>query len=192
MDRICAIVLIVAAWASGAGMARADSSHTASEAIRAVAIATAGGNAVVAEARLDSRVRMAACSQPLQGNALNPRMVQVVCPDSPGWRLFVPIRLRQGAAVAVSGGTAAAAALATASNGASLEPANGGGAPAGPPLRRGDPVVLLTRIGGAEVRVPGRALGPATQDGAVSVENTGSRRIVRGRWRGGDIVEVLR
>jgi flagella basal body P-ring formation protein FlgA len=59
-------------------------------------------------------------------------------------------------------------------------------------LERGDPVVLVSRIGGIEVRVAGRSLGRAEPGEAVSVENTQSRRIIRGRLVGNGIVEVLR
>ncbi|NUS38325.1 MAG: flagellar basal body P-ring formation protein FlgA, partial [Lysobacter sp.] len=62
---------------------------------------------------------------------------------------------------------------------------------AGPPLQRGDPVVLLTRIGGLEVRMAGRALGTTRQGGMVSAENVDSHRVVRGRLSAPGVVEVL-
>jgi flagella basal body P-ring formation protein FlgA len=62
---------------------------------------------------------------------------------------------------------------------------------AGPPLQRGDPVVLLTRIGGIEVRMAGRALGTTHQGGMVSAENVDSHRVVRGRLSSPGVVEVL-
>ena len=62
--------------------------------------------------------------------------------------------------------------------------------PGGELLRRGDPVVLLSRIGGVEVRVAGRVLGQPGAGGTVSVENTESRRVVRGRVVGAGVVEV--
>lgn len=58
-------------------------------------------------------------------------------------------------------------------------------------LKRGDPVVLVSRAGGIEVRVGGRALGPAASGAIVAVENLASRRIVRGRLVGDGVVEVL-
>lgn len=58
-------------------------------------------------------------------------------------------------------------------------------------LKRGDPVVLVSRGGGIEVRVGGRALGPAVSGAIVAVENLASRRIVRGRLVGEGVVEVL-
>lgn len=58
-------------------------------------------------------------------------------------------------------------------------------------LKRGDPVVLVSRAGGIEVRVGGRALGAAASGAIVAVENLASRRIVRGRLVGEGVVEVL-
>lgn len=58
-------------------------------------------------------------------------------------------------------------------------------------LMRGDPVVLVSRAGGIEVRVGGRALGAALPGAVVAVENLASRRIVRGRVVGEGVVEVL-
>jgi flagellar basal body P-ring formation protein FlgA len=61
----------------------------------------------------------------------------------------------------------------------------------GAPLRRGDPVVLVSRTGGVEVRMPGRALGPAQSGGRISVENVSSRRVLRGRLVAEGTVELL-
>ena len=61
----------------------------------------------------------------------------------------------------------------------------------GAPLRRGDPVVLVSRTGGVEVRMPGRALGPAQTGGRIGVENVSSRRVLRGRLIAEGLVELL-
>jgi flagella basal body P-ring formation protein FlgA len=61
----------------------------------------------------------------------------------------------------------------------------------GPPLRRGDPVVLVSRVGGIEVRMAGRALGGAGPGRAVNAENVESRRVVRGRLTAPGVVEVI-
>jgi flagella basal body P-ring formation protein FlgA len=61
----------------------------------------------------------------------------------------------------------------------------------GATLRRGDPVVLVARSGGVEVRMQGRALGPAQAGGRITVENTASRRILRGQLGADGTVEVL-
>ena len=57
-------------------------------------------------------------------------------------------------------------------------------------LKRGDPVTLVSRVGGMEVRMGGRAMGAGRVGSTVSVENTTSRRIIRGRVVGPGIVEV--
>lgn len=61
----------------------------------------------------------------------------------------------------------------------------------GTPLRRGDPVVLVSRSGGVEVRMPGRALGPAQVGGQVAVQNSASNRVLRGRLAAEGVVELL-
>ena len=58
-------------------------------------------------------------------------------------------------------------------------------------LKRGDPVVLVSKAGGIEVRMGGRALGSALAGAVVAVENTATRRIVRGRLVADGVVEVL-
>ena len=57
-------------------------------------------------------------------------------------------------------------------------------------LKRGDPVTLVSRAGGMEVRMGGRAMGAGKVGSTISVENTGSRRIIRGRVVGAGLVEV--
>lgn len=58
-------------------------------------------------------------------------------------------------------------------------------------LKRGDPVVIVSRFDGIEVRMGGRALGAAMSGAVVAVENTESRRIVRGRLIAEGVVEVV-
>ena len=47
-------------------------------------------------------------------------------------------------------------------------------------IRRGDNVALVSRRGGVEVRVVGKALGDAGESERVTVENLSSRRVVQG------------
>lgn len=58
-------------------------------------------------------------------------------------------------------------------------------------LKRGDPVVLVSRAGGIEVRMTGRALGGAVAGAVVAVENEATKRIVRGRLVADGVVEIL-
>ncbi|CAG4970268.1 flagellar basal body P-ring formation chaperone FlgA [Novilysobacter luteus] len=216
---VLAVSLLVLALYSGPVSAAGPVTPPA--AIRAAAIAAVGGTAANAEASVDPNLRMAACSSPLQAVPTSARVVHVRCPDQPGWQLYVPVQVRDVEQVLVvtgpvqagetitadmlamrrrdmagaGDGFADAAALVGQTANRSLAP---GAAPTaddvveGPMLRRGDPVVLVSRAGGIEVRVAGRALGRAARGGAISVENLQSRRIVRGRVVGAGVVEVMR
>jgi flagella basal body P-ring formation protein FlgA len=191
------------------------------EILKAAEAALGGGGAQV-QASVDAAVRMPACSQPLTGVALGPRMAEVRCPDAPGWRLTVPARVRRDANVVVllapvQGGAAIDAAqlavqrrdVAGGSGVGMSDPAQVAGhiarraMPAGTvvtagdladgagALKRGDPVVIVSRAGGIEVRMGGRALGGAVAGAVVAVENLESKRIVRGRLVADGVVEVL-
>lgn len=199
----------------------ADGAVTAPAAIRTAAIAALGGDASSAEASVDPNLRMAACSAPLQAVPTSARVVRVRCPDAPGWQLYVPVQVRRVEQVAVLTGPVQAGQTITADMLAMRrrdmagagegfadpsvlvgQTAHRGLAPGAAPtnddvadvplLRRGDPVVLVSRAGGIEVRVAGRVLGRPMPGGAVSVENLQSRRVVRGRVAGAGIVEVMR
>ena len=190
--------------------------------IRAAAIAAVGaGDAQSAEAVLAPTLRMARCTQPLQAVASGRRTAQVRCEDTPGWRLYVPVRVRREADVVVLRAPAAPGvpiaagqllvqrrdvgdvAGATFSDPAALVgrmPSRvlaSGSIPTatdlalGQPLRRGDPVVLVSRAGPVEVRMRGRALGPARAGGTVAVENMSSHRVLRGRIVAEGVVELI-
>jgi flagella basal body P-ring formation protein FlgA len=189
------------------------------DAIRAAALAALGSSD--GEANVGADMRMHRCAQPLQAVASGARTALVRCPDTPGWHLYVPVRLHHEADVVVlrtpapvgvalsaeqlvvqrrdldaaagmpitdpSGvvGRRPTRALAA---GAVLSPAD---LSQGPALKRGDPVMLVTRVGSVEVRAGGRALGPGSADGLVAAENVESHRVVRGRMAAPGIIEVL-
>ncbi len=185
------------------------------ESIRDAALgAVAGGQA---EVNLDPALRMPACGQELQAQQASAGTVEVSCPG--GWRLYVPVKLRRSQQVLVlARGVAAGEALAPEAlvvetrdasriAGAALaDPAQAVGRvarrvlPAGTVLsaadltaprlvRRGDQVALVSRRGGVEVRVAGRALGDAGENERVAVENLSSRRVLQGRvGPGGDVL----
>lgn len=217
--RCAAACLAAAGCISGLAAAQALQSV---DAIAEAAVAAVGaGDAQSAEAAIAPTLRLAACSQPLQAVATGPTTAQVRCDDRPGWRLYVPVRVRREADVVVlrtpaasgvaitaeqlvvqrrdvgeAGGTTFAdpGALVGRVPSRALAP---GVVPTeedlalGTPLRRGDPVVLVSRTGGVEVRVPGRALGPAQAGGRIGVENASSRRVLRGRLVSAGVVELL-
>ena len=212
----CAFAFALAVCAT----ASANAPHPHDD-IRATAIAAAGAG-TEAQAVVGGNVRVARCSQPLQGVATGAHTVEVRCADTPGWKLYVPVRVRREADVVVLRGPVRAGMpiaadqlvvqrrdIGQATAPALTDPAlvvgqtlarplaagstlTSADVALGPPLRRGDPVVLLTRIGSVEVRVAGRALGPAGAGGVVSAENVESRRVVRGRVTAPGVVEVVR
>lgn len=185
------------------------------ESIRAAALqAVPGGQA---EASLDPALRMPACGQALEARQATAGTVEVSCPQ--GWRLFVPVKVRRSQPVVVlvrgvaAGEAIPADAVATEARdtsriaGAALaDVAQAAGQvarrtlPAGTVLsagdlaaprlvRRGDAVALISRRGGVEVRVSGRALGDAGENERVAVENLSTRRVLQGRvGPGGDVV----
>lgn len=180
------------------------------DSIRAAALQAlpAGSDAA---ATLDANLRLPACASALSARVNGSQSVEVSCPQDAGWRLFVPVRVRRnqtvlvlnrgigagqlinatdfttetrdaarlvGAAIADPAQAIGQIARRTLSAGSVLSP----GDLAAPRLiRRGDNVALVSRRGGAEVRMNGKALGDAGENERVMVENFSSRRVIQGR-----------
>ena len=169
-----------------------------------------------ADATLDPALRLPRCGAALVARVQGSNSVEVGCPD--GWRLFVPVRVRRSQTVLVlsrgiaPGETITADAFVPETRDASrivgaavADPAQAIGRVARRTLsagavlsetdlvaqrliRRGDNVALLSRRGGVEVRVVGKALGDAGENERVTVENLSSRRVVQGVvGPGGDV-----
>lgn len=169
-----------------------------------------------AEATLDPALRLPRCGAALVARIQASNSVEVGCPD--GWRLFVPVRVRRSQTVLVlsrgiaPGETITADAFIPETRDASrivgaavADPAQAVGRVARRTLsagavlsatdlvaqrliRRGDNVALVSRRGGVEVRVVGKALGDAGENERVTVENLSSRRVVQGVvGPGGDV-----
>ena len=169
-----------------------------------------------AEATLDPALRLPRCGAALIARVQGSNSVEVGCPD--GWRLFVPVRVRRSQTVLVlsrgiaPGETITADAFVPETRDASrivgaavADPAQAVGRVARRTLsagavlsatdlvaqrliRRGDNVALVSRRGGVEVRVVGKALGDAGESERVTVENLSSRRVVQGVvGPGGDV-----
>ena len=179
------------------------------QSIEAAALATlpAGTDA---ETTLDPALRLPLCGQPLQGSLKGPQSAEVSCPAAGGWRLYVPLRVRRSQEVLVLvRGIAAGQPLtedamtretrdASRIVGAAIsDPAQAVGQVARRTLiagsvlmsgdllsprlvRRGDNVALVSRRGGVEVRMGGKALADAGENQRVRVENLSSRRVVQG------------
>ncbi len=169
-----------------------------------------------ADATLDPALRLPRCGAALVARVQGSNSVEVACPD--GWRLFVPVRVRRSQTVLVlsrgiaPGETITADAFVPETRDASrivgaavADPAQAVGRVARRTLsagavlsatdlvaqrliRRGDNVALVSRRGGVEVRVVGKALGDAGESERVTVENLSSRRVVQGVvGPGGDV-----
>ena len=169
-----------------------------------------------AEATLDPALPLPRCGAALVARVQGSNSVEVGCPD--GWRLFVPVRVRRSQTVLVlsrgiaPGETITADAFVPETRDASrivgaavADPAQAVGRVARRTLsagavlsatdlvaqrliRRGDNVALVSRRGGVEVRVVGKALGDAGESERVTVENLSSRRVVQGVvGPGGDV-----
>lgn len=195
-----ALVAGLATDASAVGFQPVDS-------IRAAALAALADGSD-AEATLDPALRMPRCGHPLQGRRTGSGTVEVACPD--GWRLFVPVRERRSQQVLVLARGVAAGETISADMfmveerdagriaGAALtDPSQALGRAARRTLmsgsvlsvgdlvaarlvRRGDTISLVSRTGGVEVRMTGRALADGGEHERVSVENLSSRRVVQG------------
>lgn len=216
-----AVLGLLLAMIGLAGSAMATSMQPLDSIAEAAIAALGAGDAQSAEAVLAHSLRLRRCTQPLQAVATGPTTAQVRCDDSPGWKLYVPVRVRREAEVVVLRTPAASGVPITAEQlvvqRRDIGAAGGetfddpaalvGRVPSralapgvvptendlslGTPLRRGDPVVLVSRTGGVEVRMPGRALGPAQSGGRIAVENASSRRVLRGRLVAEGLVELL-
>ncbi|WFC43932.1 flagellar basal body P-ring formation chaperone FlgA [Pseudoxanthomonas sp. SE1] len=169
-----------------------------------------------AEATLDPALRLPRCDASLVARVQGSNSVEVSCPD--GWRLFVPVRVRRSQTVLVlsrgiaPGETITADAFIPETRDASrivgaavADPAQVLGRVARRMLsagavlsstdlvaqrlvHRGDSVALVSRRGGVEVRVAGKALADAGENERVTVENLSSRRVVQGVvGPGGDV-----
>lgn len=207
--RILPIVVALIALAGASAHAQAAGGWQPVDSIRAAALSTlpAGSEG---DTTLDSALRLPACGQDLRAQPTGTSTVEVSCPDAGGWRLFVPVKVRRNQTVLIlnrgiaAGETLGVADITTAQRdvariaGAALaDPAVAVGRVARRTLsagsllsandlvaqrliRRGDSVALVSRFGGVEVRVAGKALADAGENERVSVENLSSRKVVQG------------
>ncbi|MCK7595173.1 flagellar basal body P-ring formation chaperone FlgA [Pseudomarimonas salicorniae] len=184
--------------------------HPVDDIARAAESALAAGPDTEVAAAVDPGLRLPACSAELAAVMQSATTAEVACPTE-GWRLYVPLRVQRYESVYVlrrpvaSGERIGGDMVAVERREVSRLP--GGVIPANQPLdgltarralapgsvlmshdaqsprviRRGDPVVLVSRAGGIEVRANGKALGAAGVDERVSVENISSRRVVNGQ-----------
>lgn len=214
--RLPALVVLCLLGVLLAPAGRASQGFQPVESIRAAALAAAGGGEGT-DATLDPALRMPRCAQPLEARMTGAGTAEVACPA--GWRLFVPVRVHRSQTVLVLSRSVASGQPITAdvftaeqrdatriAGAAIADPSDAVGRVARRTLsagsvltagdlvaprlvRRGDTIALVSRRGGVEVRMVGRALGDAGEHERVSVENLSSRRVVQGTVDpGGDVV----
>lgn len=165
--------LILLALLAASAAAQAQQATQPLEPIRQAALAAlqADGDA---QAMIAPGLRLAPCGQALIAVPSGAAVAEVRCADTPGWRLYVPVRR-----------TATATAQARTPDAVEDSPESA------VMVKRGDPVMLRAGIGGTEVRMGGKALGQARTGGILNVENDSSHRIVRGRLLADGSVQVV-
>ena len=96
LPRLLATLLMTSAFALSAAEGITEPAAIRDAALEALGVAGTGSQAMV-----DSALRLAACTTALQATPTGPRTVQVRCADIPGWRLYVPVRVRKEVEVVV-------------------------------------------------------------------------------------------
>jgi flagella basal body P-ring formation protein FlgA len=205
MARWTSLLILVPFAASGAG-----NFHSVEDIARAAEDALAASPDTEVEAAVDVGLRLPRCSGALHSAMQSATTAEVACPDQ-GWRLYVPLRVQRyetvyvlrrpvpageligedmvsverrevtrlpGGAVPGSRSLEGLIARRALAPGAVLMEHD---AQSPRVIKRGDPVVLVSRSGGIEVRANGKALAAAGVDERLSVENASSRRVVSGQ-----------
>jgi flagella basal body P-ring formation protein FlgA len=223
-----ALALLPLTGAVGAsGWQDAGSIQAVAESTAREQFSTTAGMVAVNTDPLDPRLRMPACDQALSGSLPNASQetgrvtVEVRCPGSRPWRLFVPVRvtvereilvaaaplergkvlaaddvlLTRRDAVATPGGylTTAEAAV-----GQVLRRSVPAGTVLSPALldapvliRRGQTVTLEARSGPITVQMAGVARADGALGQTIGVENTSSKKVLQGIVRNEKSVEVM-
>ncbi|MEM7219888.1 MAG: flagellar basal body P-ring formation chaperone FlgA [Pseudomonadota bacterium] len=184
-----------------------------------------GGRVDTLVATIDPRLRMRACSKPLETFEANEgrgkaRTVGVRCNGSHPWKLYVPVTVRELRPVVVAarpierGATLTREALRIEERDvtrlhvayiselasaigkvvtrpvAAAAPILIGQLQAERVIRRGQQVSLLAQGPGVAVRMSGVALNDAALNERIQVRNSASERIVEGRVKSSDTVEI--
>ena len=161
------------------------------------------------QASVDPALKLSRCARPLQTRVQAAGTVEVSCSDA-GWRVYVPVTVRNSRQVLLLKRPLAAGQQVVAEDLGSVERDTAGhaqgllvdagqaiGRAARRPLqagsllaandlharlvvRRGQGVELVTRRGTVEIRVAARALRDGAVGDVISAENLSSRRIVQG------------
>ena len=215
MRILLSLILLLTASTAFAEFEPLDNIKTA-----AIGAVSHGEADTTAQVTLDPNLQMPKCGEALQANGGQRGVSEVSCAAPTAWKLYVPVKMMRSTPVVVlvhsvgAGQPITADAIATekrdpaAIAGAAIyDPAQAIGRVAvrtlvsGGPLldtdlmspravKRGEAVMLVVRIGGVDVRAPGKAVSDAGLNERVNVENVGSHRVVQGIVRSGGEVEV--
>ena len=176
---------------------------------------------------IDARLKLARCSLPPQasvgpGQHMHDRvMVELRCPGTPAWHIYVPVRIVGTTTVTLAARAIVTGAVLTARDvrteqrdvselppGYMDDPTVAIGLTASRPIssgavitnqylvaakavQRGQEVTLVADIGSMSVRMAGRALSDCLINQRVKVENLSSGKIVEGIARSEQVVEII-
>jgi flagella basal body P-ring formation protein FlgA len=176
---------------------------------------------------VNSSVKLGRCNSPIQpsvgpgGHMRDRILVELRCPGTSGWHLYVPVRIVGTSQVTIAAHAIVAGAVLTANDvraeqrdlsqlpgGYMDDPAVTIGLTAGRPIaagavitnqlllgskavQRGQTVTLLADGGGVSISMEGRALGDALINQRVKVENLSSGKVVEGVARSQQVVEII-
>jgi flagellar basal body P-ring formation protein FlgA len=154
------LALAATQFAQGAAFTDLDAIDRQVAAFTGAAIGSPGG----AVMRVDRRLRLRPCASPLAISwyGLKRDSVQVQCPDTGGWRIFVQL---------AGGGPAGATPVA-----------------AGPAVNRGDAVTIAVNGDGFSVSQPGEALETGPVGAWIRVRPVSTTRVAPGA--GGDTLRA--
>src|SRR6202522_2765414 len=176
---------------------------------------------------IDARLKFEHCSLPLKasvgpGQHMRDRvMVELRCPGTPAWHIYVPVRIVGTTTVTLAARAIVTGAVLTAKDvrteqrdvselppGYMDDPTVAIGLTASRPIssgavitnqflvaaravQRGQSVTLVADLGGMSVRTAGRALADGLVNQRVKVQNLSSGKIVEGIARSEQVVEII-
>jgi flagellar basal body P-ring formation protein FlgA len=176
---------------------------------------------------IEPHLQLEKCNQPIKSVVASPQhmrdrvMIELRCPDTKSWHLYVPVRIIGTSPVAVAAHSIVMGTVLKATDlrveehdisdlplGFLDDPAIAVGLTAGRPIaggayltnqqlvaakavERGQSVTLIADAGGISVRMAGRALSDGLMNQRVRVQNLSSGKIVEGIARSEQVVEII-
>jgi len=176
---------------------------------------------------IEPHLQLSRCTQPIRhgigpGRHMPDRvLVELRCPDTPPWHLFVPVKIIGTSPVAVAAHSIVAGSVLTATDliverhdisqlppGYMDDPSVAIGLTVSRPIssgailtnqlliaskavQRGQSVTLVAEVGGMSVRMAGRAMSDGLVNQRVRVQNLSSGKVVEGIARSAQVVEII-